>query len=309
VQAWLDSQTPRGKGLAVFSCGPRGLWRVEFFAVRVMDHLAFEDKPDVAPLLRLLDEYERYAVALVDRERARLFVVFAGEIEAAQDFRDHGLAAVSARRDERHHEAHVYEHLKRVAQRLVELYRRRRFDRLILAGPEEATSELRRVLPRALAHRVVATIPAEIDAGEREILDRTLGIERLVERDAEERLLQQLLDLAGPGGRAVLGVRPTLAALWADLVQTLVVAQSAGGDGSDCPNCQRLEPGRVERCPACASPMRPVHDVFHRAMERTVEQSGSVEVVLGDAERRLLELGGGLGALLRYPSPVPQAVR
>jgi len=30
--------------------------------------------------------------------------------------------------------------------------------------------------------------------------------------------------------------------------------------------------------------------------------------VYGDAERRLLELGGGLGALLRSPSPVPQAV-
>jgi hypothetical protein len=37
--------------------------------------------PDLAPLLRLLDEHERYAVALVDKEKARLFSVFLGEIE------------------------------------------------------------------------------------------------------------------------------------------------------------------------------------------------------------------------------------
>jgi hypothetical protein len=54
--------------------------------------------------------------------------------------------------------------------------------------------------------------------------------------------------------------------------------------------------------------MRPEHDLFHRAMQRTLEQAGRVEVMVGDAEKRLLELGGGLGALLRHPSPVSQAV-
>jgi len=122
------------------------------------------------------------------------------------------------------------------------------------------------------------------------------------------RLLGQLLDLAGPAGRAVLGVRPTLAALWADLVQTLVVAFSASGDGSDCPNCGRLEPGSVERCPACGTEMRGVHDLFHRAMQRALEQSGSLYNEPAAAEKRLLEVGGGLGARLRYPSPVPQQV-
>ena len=314
VQTWLESEEPRGKGLAVFSCSPRKLWRADWLAVRVMNHLAFEPTPDVAPLLRVVDEYERYAVAVVDKEHARLFTVFAGEIEESEHFKDwvigkHDQGGWSQANYQRHHEAHVYRHIKRVAQRLAELHRRRRFDRVILAGPEEATSELRRVLPRALAQRVVAVVPARLAASDREILDTTLEIERRVERETEERLLGQLLDLAGPSGRAVLGVRPTLATLWADLVQTLVVAFSASGDGSDCPNCLRLEPGSVERCPACGTQMRPVHDLFHRAMQRALDQSGRVEILHGAAEKRLLEVGGGLGALLRYPSPVPQAVR
>src|SRR2546428_6665199 len=166
VQTWLDSQDPRGKGLAVFSCTPRGLWHASFFAVRVMNHLAFEPTPDVAPLLRLVDEYERYAVAVVDKERARLFTVFLGEIEEMEEFKDfvigkHRQGGVSDARYQRHHETHVYWHLKRVAQRLAELHRRRPLRRVVPAGPGEGTTRTPRVFPRAPAHRVAGAGPPE----------------------------------------------------------------------------------------------------------------------------------------------------
>jgi peptide subunit release factor 1 (eRF1) len=46
--------------------------------------------------------------------------------------------------------------------------------------------------------------------------------------------------------------------------------------------------------------MRPAHDVFDWAAERAVRLPGTVEVVHGDAASRLLEVGDGIGALLRY---------
>ncbi len=204
--------------------------------MRVPNHLTFENRPDVAPLLELVDEFERYAIALVDKEKARLFTFFAGEIEEMESFKDFVFGksdqgGVSQARYQQHHEAHVYWYLKRVAQRLAEVHRRRRFDRLILAGPEEPTAELRRLLPRALAARVVAVLPATLFATEREILDTTLEVEHSVERDVEERLIQQML-MTGPAGRATLGVEPTLAALWADMVQTLVVASGVPPTGA-----------------------------------------------------------------------------
>ena len=67
VQAWLDAEVRRGMGLAVFSCAPRSFWRAELLADRVTNHLTFGPTPDVAPLLRIADEYERYAVAAVER--------------------------------------------------------------------------------------------------------------------------------------------------------------------------------------------------------------------------------------------------
>jgi len=50
--------------------------------------------------------------------------------------------------------------------------------------------------------------------------------------------------------------------------------------------------------------MDSVTDLFERAIERTVAMAGSVEVVHGEPAQRLLQAGGGLGALLRYTVPV-----
>jgi len=63
------------------------------------------------------------------------------------------------------------------------------FDRLIVAGPREATSELQELLPTQLADRVAAVVPAELFASGAEILEMTLEIERGVERHADERLV------------------------------------------------------------------------------------------------------------------------
>jgi peptide subunit release factor 1 (eRF1) len=241
----------------------------------------------------------------VDKERARLFTVFLGEIEETDALADlvpgkHDQGGLSQTHYQRHHEVHVHWHLKGVAQRLAQLFRLHRFDRLILAGPEEATSGLRRLLPRVLAQRLVAVVPGKLAASDAQILEQTLEIERGAERQVEERLLAELIDQAGPAGPATLGIRPTLDALWADTVQTLVIAHRDAVAGSECPNCERLDAGRVDACPACGTAMRPVHDLLHRAMQHARAQAASVEVVHGAAARRLLDAGAGLGAFLRY---------
>ncbi|HYE90732.1 MAG TPA: Vms1/Ankzf1 family peptidyl-tRNA hydrolase [Terriglobales bacterium] len=313
VQGLLENETPRGLGLAVFSCAARGLWQTSYFAVRVRNHLAFEARPDLAPLLMLIDAHERYAVALVDKATARLFVIFAGEIEEREEVthelvRKHEQGGWSQSHFQRHADTHVLWHLKNAVARLTELHRRRRFDRLILAGAEEATSELRRLLPRALAQRVVATLPSQVTANEHELVEKTLVVEREVARDLEERVLVDIQENLNPGGRASLGVMPVLAALWSDVVQTLVVADGLQLEGSECPNCHRLDGGVARTCPTCQQPMRAVDDVVHRAMGRALEQGATVDMLHGDRAQRLMAQGGGLAAMLRYPTAVPESV-
>ena len=152
----------------------------------------------------------------------------------------------------------------------------------------------------AFASRVVATIPAEMFAGTAEILERTLEIERQIERTTEDRLLAELFETAAAGGLGTVGVDRTLEALFLGEVRTLVIADGAPAEGSECPNCGRLTTGRPSACPACGNRMDPVADVFERAIERTLAMSGSVEVVHNEPAQRLLEAGGGMGAFLRY---------
>ncbi len=312
VWRYLDTEPPRGQGLALFSCAPLDLWQAYHLPVPVADDLRFGPTPYVGPLLDVLDEYERFAVALVDKEKARLFSVFMGEIEEERELFDvvpgrHDQGGWSQANYQRHHEMHVHWHLKRVAEALATLFRRRPFDRLVLAGPEEATSELRRLLPRPLRGRLVGTIPAETFMGEAEILRRTLEIERQLEREAEERIVGELAELTAAGGRATCGADATLDAIGQGEVRRLVVAEDTRFPGTECPQCGRLaragygaEAREGARCPLCGTELIILDDVVERATERVLDEKGTVEVVHAAAARRLMQECGGLGAFLRW---------
>lgn len=304
VRAFLEGG-PRGRGLAVFSSTPAELWQVWSLPVLVAEGAYLGRRPYLRPLLDVLDEYERYAVALVDKEKARLFIVELGEIEEQEQVYDvvpgkHDQGGWSQANYQRHHEAHVYWHLKRVADELALLARRRPFERLVLAGPEEATAELERILPRQLRVRLVGRIPAELFASEQEILTRVQEVEREVERSVEERLVTEVIETAAAGGPATHGLGPTLEAVWLGRVHLLLVAEDRRAPGSECLACGRLAAETPPLCPACGGQVRTLEDVVERAMERTLEEGGRIEVVRDAPADRLRALGEGIGAILRY---------
>jgi peptide chain release factor subunit 1 len=305
VQAWLDARQPSGLGLAIFSSMPADLWQAWFLSVPVPDRLSYEAHPLVVPLLSLIEDHQRYVVAVVDKESARLLTVFEGVIESRQAFTDfvpgkHDQGGPAQPRYQRHHETHVLWHVKRVAQRLSELLRNREFDRLIVAGPEEATTELREQLPHELKRRLAATVPAEMDAGDAVILRMTQQIEQRVERESEAGLVAELIDAWKANGNAACGLAPTLDALYLRQVRTLVIAEGQTLAGSECPVDSRLEPGRPEECPTCGTEMTPVGDVIDRAAQQTLEQDGQVEIVREAAAERLRAECDGVGAVVRF---------
>jgi peptide chain release factor subunit 1 len=305
VTAWLEAKEPDGLGLAIFSSMPADLWQAWFLHVLVRDRLSYEPHPLVVPLLGLIEDHERYAVAVVDKESARLLTVFEGVIESRQDVTDfvpgkHDQGGPAQARYQRHHETHVLWHIKRVVQRLSELLRNREFDRLILAGPEEATTELREHLPHELQRRLVATVPAEMDAGDAVILRMTQQLEQRVERDSESGLVAELIDAWKANGAAACGLAQTLDALYLRQVRTLVLAEGLTVAGSECPVDSRVEPGRPEECPTCGAEMTPIGDLVDRAAQQTLEQDGQVEIVHEAAAERLRDECDGIGALLRF---------
>jgi peptide chain release factor subunit 1 len=305
VDTYLEREKPHGKGLALFTCSPKKYWFAEWLRVTVPDTVEFTRRPYVRPLLDVLDEYERYAVALVDKRHARLFTVYMGQIEEHKQFRDfvpgkHDQGGWSQANYQRHHEEHVYWHLKHVVDELLTLLQVSPFDRLILAGPDEVTSDLRPILPYSLSTRLVATISASIDANEKDILQSTLKIEHDAERTREETLVAELINIAAAGGRATIGVAATLEAIWYDRVHRLIVAGDLRITGSECPRCGFLTNDVPKTCSTCGGEPAPISDVVERAIERTLEHDALVEFVHGNPASRLKEKAGGLGAQLRF---------
>jgi peptide chain release factor subunit 1 len=305
VQQWLEKEPPGARGLAIFASSAAGLWEIYRLPAPVPDRLSFETRPLVIPLLGFIENLERYVVALVDKESARLLTVFEGQIESVEAFSDdvpgkHDTGGPAQARLQRHHEDHVLRHVKRVVQRLSERLRETQFDRLILAGPEEVTTEVREHLPHELARRLVATVPAEMFATDAVILRTTLEVEQRVERESEDAIVTAVIDASKSNGPGACGMSSTLEAVWLRQVRTLIVGDGLSAPGSECPVDERLYPDPPGPCPMCGAETHPVGDIIDRAAQQTIEQEGDVEIVRERAAQRLRDACDGMGAVLRF---------
>lgn len=305
----VERHQPRGKTLVVCCDASHDFTWTRELQVPLPNRAAWESTPHVRPLLEALDEYECYAVVLADRSRARLFTVFMGDIE--EHHQTEAKAVVrqskasgtdhlwSEARFQRRADTHARWHLRRVAEMSDQLERDYGFDRLVLAGPPEALGELQRLLPRRLQTRLAATVSLPVETSPERVLESTLEIEAKIERQNEERIVDELLEAAGRD-HAALGPGPTLEALPTGRVLQLVYAPSADGPGAECPECEALYADRPDRCPRCGSDLVPLHDLLERLTEKTLTLGGKVEQVRGQAAERLQARADGLGAFLRY---------
>lgn len=306
VREWLEEEQPRARGLAVFSASAANLWETFRLPAPVPDRLSFDLHPLVTPLLGLIEDLEPYLAALVDKESARLLLVSEGRIESVEVLNDdvpgkHDQGGPAQARLQRHHDDHVARHVKRVVERLSERLRERELDRLILAGPEEATTELRERLPHDLARRLIATVPAEMSATDAEILKLTLEVHQRAERDGEDGLVTEVIDASRSNGAGVCGTSATLEAVWLRQVLRLVVADGLTATGSECPVEGRLYPDPPGPCPLCGAETSPVGDVVDRAAQLTLEADGDVEIVHEGPAQRMRDACDGMAAVLRFP--------
>jgi len=304
IRGYLKNVEPKGLGLAIFACSPRNFWRSYFVQLPLDDDITVNDKPQLRPLLNLLDEHARYAIALVDKEKARIFAINIGEVEDEIDVSDfvpnkHDQGGWSQSNYQRAHDNAVLQHLKHVCIGLDELRARTPYHRLLILGPEEPTTALQDMLSSEVKERLVGVLPGEFFGNQAEMIERANVFMQGVERQAEKRLVTQLLEFAGAGGRGATGLAPSLDALWNGQLATLLVAEDVRMPGGECTSCGRIVASARTSCPSCNAPMHQLDDVVERAIQRTLNQSGTVEIVHGAAAEQL-RAAGGIGALLRY---------
>jgi peptide chain release factor subunit 1 len=300
---------PKRQSVAIFCDDSDNLCEMHDLNAPLRHQVWWESAPHLRPLFEVFEEYERFGVILTDRMQARLFIVFLGEIEEWQEA--FAAAAVkhikapakdrlrSQLNMQRRAEMHVQWHLKQVAETMDRLAQTYEFDRLVLAGPVEATSELRRLLSKRLLSRVVGALPLPVQASAQQVLEETLKIEAEVERAAEIALVEELLTAAAKHEQATQGLQSTLRALRERRIWRLVYAEGFSPPGKECPNCSSLLSAEPKTCRYCGGNLKPVTDLIERMSEVLIDSGGKTEMVCGVAAERL-KSAGGIGAFLRF---------
>jgi peptide chain release factor subunit 1 len=309
VTDFLHEYRDPAKGVIFFSDASEGLFRVRELRVKVPNLTWWNDAPEVRPLTEMLDEHARYGLVLADRTKSRMFTIFLGEIEEAHEAfapadiphtkspgQDH---AFSQMQIERKSDLHARWHLKHVAELMSRIARKFEFDRLILAGPVEATSELQELLPKQLRNRIVDRIHLPIEATKDQVLEETLKVDERIERAREVDLVSQVVTAAKKGREGTLGLGDTLLALEEKRVLRLVYSHDFTVPGFQCTNCGALYVEARNTCDYCGKPVSAVDDLMELTAKRTIEMRAVVEPVYDQAAARL-KTHGNVGALLRF---------
>lgn len=292
----------RTRGVALFSSSSNQFWRAIELPVPVRDQLVINQSPAIRQLEAVLDEYEPFAVVLVDRQHARLVVLQLGEVVEVRELFEELPRGSDALRgfDKGKVMDHVaelaHQHLRHAAEVAFEALKDISFGRLILAATDEVAAEIEPLLHPYLRDRLEARCTLPVNASLDEIRSAALVVEATIERRKEREMVDRLRDAAGSGNRGVVGLVPTLEALAQRSVDTLVISESVTIAGWRCGGCRMLAPVG-KKCPLCGDEMHAVDDLLEEAIEEAQLQSCRVEICAENAD---LDVLGGIGALLRY---------
>jgi len=272
--------------------------------VRLPNRVKVERRAYMRPLFRVLDEHERFVIALLDNQRARLFVSQLGFIEEVADlFGDtpsrHSQGGWAQMRLQRRRDAYIQWHAGSVAHAtsLAMEYFGARW--LLLSATPEALVEFRKGLPAATAHRLAGEFAVEAVASPSQVADAAADLQRQVEAREELTTVRALAEL--PAGSAMaIGLADVLARVAEGRVKRLVLLDDFRAPGGGCPGCGTVYAQSDGLCPRCGLPLTPMDDVVDPALEQSYRHSAELELVRSAAAREELARMAPIGAFLRY---------
>jgi peptide subunit release factor 1 (eRF1) len=279
-----------GRGVAFFTCPPRGLWRQIALSLPLPDGVHIGARPYIRPLARTRDEHERFFLALLTLDRSRFFISQIGQVEEVFEVR--GERAVNKAEAVRN-EARV---LASVTQLLLEHFECRH---LLVSAAPELHAEYLDHLAKATQQRLGTEFYVDVHAGPPAVAASAEPAQRAVEEREEIATVQRLLD-ASPKYFAW-GVPATLEALQEQRVMVLAVDDSFSAPGARCGACKALLPAVLSQCPYCeATKIQVVEDVVELAIEAALEQKAALEMVRSGRARQQMAQRGPIGALFRW---------
>jgi peptide subunit release factor 1 (eRF1) len=312
VEEYIRSIRPGGLGLAIISSLAAQDWAALWLPGPVEEHVRFGTGAYVLPLMDLLDEWEPVALAMVERDKARLMVFEGGQIEEVRHLEEevpgqhragggtathyqsgvqaypgqHTAGGGASARFQRHIQVHADRLYNQVVQELGDFQRQRSFRRLFIAGSSASVAQFKSHLPNPLKELLAGGLTIDAHASDQEVMSQVLQAAREVERQEEVELVQEIVTRAEKGQGAVTGTAPSLWALNRHQMHLLVLAGESPGLGGYCANCEILLPPEDIVCPQCDQKPQRV-DLWEELPGFALRRGVRIEIVHGEAASSL----------------------
>jgi peptide chain release factor subunit 1 len=307
IRTYLDTDVRKStNGLAVFACAARD----DFFET-VQLPVAFDDNwlfigsvPHLYPLMRVNDQFPRYAALLVDTNAARLFVFGLGSTESRRAVhnvrtRRTSMGGWSQPRYQRHIENFHLHHMKEVVDVLDRTVRDEALNHVVIACDAVARPLLEEQLPKHLADKLIDVMALDMKTPEHLVLQATLDVLREKDADTDAAQVRRMIDAWHGNGLAVAGPEETLRALEMGQVEELLIAATPSELRRPTEVTRDIAPGPVDA--DTSAPNAQADLDRHRLADHFV-----VHAHKSGARVRFVESGalladvGGVGALLRF---------
>ncbi len=297
------------QGLAIFACNAEGVWNVVPLQVPVETQLYEDRYPHIFHLARIIDDYETFAVVLVDSQDSRIFVVSlneaekAGEADAGENIRRFEAGGWGQMLFQRRIDNVIKAHHKEMADKLGRIIKRYGVQHVILAGNDSIKGSVREALPTQIQDMVVDFINLDIRSNMQSIMETIEPMMREVERMQEADDVDDLeTEVNSKGGLGCVGIGDVALALTKGQVRMLLMQQDFAAMGGECPNCGTLRLGLRPTCPFDGTEMQQI-DLREAFVARARQQNAVIQIV---EQSPFLVEHEGVGALLYYRDDAPQ---
>jgi peptide subunit release factor 1 (eRF1) len=277
--------------------------------IRVKERIVVDNEFYTLPLMSVLEQFERFAILVFGRKKARLYSHYLGKIlERETVFHDYVIPkfnastsswkclrekAVNHKIDDTYHR-----HLKEVCRILFDNFKKFGFDKLFLASHQSEINSIKRHLHSYLIPRLAGEFTADADDPVQIIKEKADVVIAEYRANKENAKITELLN-NNAHNKAVLGVEPVLNALMAGNVRQLILTDDFHAEGCACPegHFSAITLPENKKCPLCSKELMTQTFLEDHIIEEALAQRAEIFHIL---RRKDMLAGHKIGAFLRF---------
>lgn len=297
------------RGRAVFACSAQNFWREYELPPQLGGtQIYLQPRFQLKPLAALLGAQPALCVAMVDRQRARIFDLRLDDLRErgaivhmlSRNASSYGYNGYEGGHAERRVSEEALQHFKAVSERLRTDFEKGIWERLIVGCQDANWPEFEAHLHPYVKQRLIGRFSADVASVTNEEIRDHAGA--VLNRWITERATTkagEAVDFAKSNGRGVTGLRRVLRALETGEVQTIFLAENYSARAVECSHCGHLDAHVVPLCVACGSRTRELIDVSDAIIPIAIRRDIELFYL---KEHSDLDRAGNIAALLRFRS-------